>query len=47
MGYHVERVIQETGEILDNGITEIYLNGKIKDGSAAAKLMRVFVEKDG
>ena len=44
--YHVDRMVRETGKILDNGITEIYINAKIKDNSDASKLMRVFLEND-
>lgn len=44
--YHVDRVIRENGRILDNGITEIYVNAKVKDGSDAARLMAVFTEND-
>jgi len=44
--YHVDRVVRELGTILDNGITEIYVNSKVEDGSAAARLMRVFTQDD-
>ena len=42
--YHVERVIRETGEVLDNGLYEIYVNAKIDDGSDIAQLMRIFTD---
>ena len=42
--YHVERVIRETGEVLDNGLYEIYVNAKVDDGSDIAQLMRIFIE---
>ncbi|MCM1283278.1 MAG: Rpn family recombination-promoting nuclease/putative transposase [Muribaculaceae bacterium] len=41
--YHVDRIIRETGKTVDNGFTEIYVNAKVKDGSAVAELMEVFV----
>ena len=44
--YHVDRIVRENGLILDNGITEIYINAKIKDGSDASRLMEVFTEND-
>ena len=44
--YHVDRTIRETGTILDNGITEIYVNAKIKDDSDISKLMEVFTESN-
>lgn len=40
--YHVERRICETGEIVENGFHEIYVNTKIDDGSDIAKLMEIF-----
>ncbi len=40
--YHVERVIKETAEVLDNGTREIYVNSKVDDGSEIAGLMQVF-----
>lgn len=40
--YHVERIIMETAEVLDNGTKEIYVNSKIDDGSNIANLMKVF-----
>lgn len=44
--YHVERVIRETGEVVDNGLQEIYVNTKIDDGTDIAELMRIFTETD-
>lgn len=42
--YHIDRVIRETGEVVDNGLTEIYVNTKIDDGSDIAELMHIFTE---
>lgn len=42
--YHVDRVIRETGEIVDNGFEEIYVNAKVRNGSAVSELMEVFVD---
>ena len=44
--YHVDRVVRETGEIQKNGVTEIYVNTKIDDGTDVAELMRIFCEKE-
>ena len=44
--YHIDRVIRETGEIVDNGFSEIYVNAHIKDGSPASQLMTIFTEND-
>ncbi len=42
--YHIDRVIRETGKVVDNGFEEIYVNTKIKDGSEVSELMEVFVD---
>ena len=44
--YHVDRVLRETGETVDNGLQEIYVNTKIDDGTDVAKLMHIFTEPD-
>ena len=40
--YHVERVVRETGEKVDDGLEEIFVNTKVNDGSKIAELMRIF-----
>ena len=44
--YHVDRVIRETGEKVDNGFEEVYVNAKVKNGSVVSELMEVFVNDD-
>lgn len=44
--YHVDRVIRETGEVVENGLQEIYANTKIDDGTDVAELMYIFTKKD-
>ena len=44
--YHVDRVVRETGEVVDNGLQEVYANTKIDDGSDVAELMHIFTESD-
>lgn len=41
--YHIDRVLRETGEIVENGLSEIYVNATVKDGSNVSELMRIFV----
>lgn len=41
--YHVDRIIRENGQKVDNGFEEIYVNAKVKDGSDVSELMEVFV----
>lgn len=40
--YHMERVIKETGTVVENGTHEIYVNTAIDDGTEIAKLMQYF-----
>ena len=42
--YHVDRIIRETGKVVDNGFEEVYVNAKVKDGSEVSELMEVFVD---
>lgn len=42
--YHVERIIKETGDVVDNGVREVYINAENYDASDIADLMRLFVE---
>lgn len=45
--YHVDRVLRETGEPVENGFSEVYVNAKADDGSAAAELMKYFKDSNG
>ena len=40
--YHVKRTLAETGDIVYNGINEIYVNTAVYDGTDVAELMRLF-----
>lgn len=42
--YHVDRILRETGNKLDNGFHEIYVNCTVNDGSNVAKLMELFTK---
>lgn len=42
--YHVDRVVRETKDRVYNGLSEIYVNTKIDDGSDVAELMKIFTE---
>lgn len=39
--YHVDRVLRETKDIVDNGTHEIYVNTKIDDGTDIAEYMQL------
>lgn len=38
--YHVNRILQENGDVVDNGVQEIYVNARVDDGSKIAQLMK-------
>ena len=40
--YHVDRVLRETGKVVENGAMEIYVNAQVDDGTDIADLMKVF-----
>ena len=42
--YHIDRVVRETGDIVYNGMEEIYVNAEARDGSDVSELMQVFTE---
>jgi hypothetical protein len=45
--YHINRVIEETGSVVDNGVHEIYVNTAIDDGSDISELMQYFKKSIG
>lgn len=45
--YHIERVIKETGTVVENGTHEIYVNTAIDDGTELAELMQYFKKSVG
>ncbi len=44
--YHVEKVLRETGEIIEDGLHEIFVNTVIDDGTDIAELMACFTKKE-
>ena len=44
--YHVVKTVKETGQVIEDGLTEIYVNAAVDDGSKLAKLMKVFTKND-
>ena len=43
--YHLEKRIRETGDFIDDGLHEIFVNTKVKDGTDISELMDCFMEK--
>ena len=44
--YHVDKIVRETDEIVEDGTANIYVNTKVKDGSATSELMGLFLQKE-
>lgn len=40
--YHIDRAIRETGDVVENGIYELYVNLAVNDGTEIAELMQYF-----
>lgn len=43
--YHVDKVIRETNAVIDDGVYEVYVNTKVKDGTKISDLMSCFTVK--
>ena len=44
--YHAEKVLRETGAVIDDGLHEIFVNTVINDGTKIADLMSCFTKKE-
>lgn len=44
--YHVDKVLRETGTVIDDGLHEIFVNTQINDGTYIAELMSCFLKKE-
>ena len=44
--YHIDKVVRETGQVIDDGLTEIFVNTVNYDGSKPSRLMKLFTEND-
>ncbi len=40
--YHIDKVIRETGDVIEDGIHMVFVNAKINDGTKVAELMEIF-----
>ena len=43
--YHVEKVLRENGQVIDDGLHEIFVNTAVDDGTEIAELMSCFTKK--
>ena len=44
--YHVEKILRETGQVIDDGLHEIFVNTAVDDGTEIAELMSCFTKKE-
>ena len=44
--YHIDKVVRETAQVIEDGLTEIFVNTVNYDGSKPARLMKLFTEND-
>ena len=44
--YHVDKILRETGLVVDDGLHEIFVNTVINDGTDIADLMACFTKKE-
>ena len=44
--YHIDKVVRETCQVIEDGLTEIFVNTVNYDGSKPARLMKLFTEND-
>ena len=45
--YHIQRTVLETGDVVENGTHEIYVNTTVDDGSDITQLMQYFKNSTG
>ena len=44
--YHIDKVVRETGDVIDDGVKVVCVNTKINDGSRIAELMQLFTKTE-
>lgn len=44
--YNIDRVVRQTGQVVNNGFEEIYVSACVKDGSDISELMDIFTNDD-
>ncbi len=44
--YHIDKIIRETGETIDDGLHEVFVNTTIDDNTKIAELMSCFLKKE-
>ena len=44
--YHIDKVIRENGESIDDGLQDVFVNTSVDDGTDIADLMRCFMQQE-
>lgn len=44
--YNIDRIVRQTGEVVNNGFEEIYVSACVKDGSDVSELMDIFTNDE-
>lgn len=44
--YNIDRIVRQTGEVVNNGFEEIYVSACVRDGSNVSELMEIFTSDD-
>lgn len=44
--YHVDKIVRETGGVVDDGLTELFANTEVKDGTKVSRLMGNFLKTE-
>ncbi len=42
----IDRIVRQTGEVVNNGFEEIYVSACVKDGSDVSELMDIFTNDE-
>ena len=43
--YHIDKVIRETGDVVDDGVSEVFVNAQVNDGTKVSDLMRCMLQE--
>ena len=44
--YNIDRIVRQTGEVVNNGFEEIYVSAGVKDGTDVSELMDIFTNDE-
>lgn len=44
--YHIDKVIRETKDVIDDGLQEVFVNASVNDGTKIAELMQCFMQTE-